>query len=81
MEKVSAKTFFAVLWKGVCQALGWLLGQFGYKRDGKFARCVWGLFATSAAIVMAIIAIGLLRARLAARRAAKTAASSGAAAQ
>ena len=61
MEKVSAKTFFAVLWKGVCQALGWLLGQFGYKRDGKFAHCVWGLFATSAAIVMAIIAIGLLR--------------------
>ena len=57
MEKVSSKTFFTVLWKGVCQALGWFFGLFGYKRDGKFAKCVWGLFATSAAVVMGIIAI------------------------
>lgn len=57
MKKVSAKTFFTVLWRGVCQALGWFFGLFGYKRDGKFAKCVWGLFATSAAVVMGIIAI------------------------
>lgn len=49
--------FFAVVWRGLCQALGWFFGQFGYKRDGNFAKCVWGLFATSAAIVMSIIAI------------------------
>ena len=55
MEKVSAKTFFTVLWRGVCQALGWFFGLFGYKRNGKFAKCVWGLFATSAAIFMFII--------------------------
>ena len=49
--------FFTVMWGGLCQALGWFFGLFGYKRDGKFAKCVWGLFATSAAVVMGIIAI------------------------
>lgn len=57
MKKVSAKMFFTVVWSGVCQALGWFFGLFGYKRDGKFAKCVWGLFATSAAVVTSIIAI------------------------
>lgn len=56
MEKVSAKMFFTVLWKGVCQSFGWFFGLFGYKRDGKFSKCVWGLFATSAAVIMFIIA-------------------------
>lgn len=57
MKKVSTKMFFTVLWKGLRQALGWFFGLFGYKRDGKFAKCVWGLFATSAAIIMCITAI------------------------
>ena len=58
MEKrVSAKLFFTVVWRIVCQVLAWFFGLFGYKRDGKFAKCVWGLFATSAAVVMGIIAI------------------------
>ena len=60
MKKISARTFFSVMWRGVCQALGWFFGLFGYKRDGKFARCVWGLFAISAAIIMGIIAISLI---------------------
>ena len=60
MEKVSAKTFFTVLWRGVCQALGWFFGLFGYKRDGKFAKCVWGLFATSTTIIIAFLAITTL---------------------
>lgn len=51
--------FVAVLWKGICQVLKWFFGLFGYKRDGKFAKCVWGLFAVSAAIVMCFIAIGV----------------------
>lgn len=42
MKRVSAKMFFTVLWRGTCQALGWFFGLFGYKRDGKFAKCVWG---------------------------------------
>ena len=57
MKQISSKMFFTVLWKGLCQALGWFFCLFGYKRDGKYAKCVWGLFATSAAIVMSIIAI------------------------
>ena len=48
--------FFTVLWRGLCQAFGWFCGLFGYKRDGKFAKCVWGLFATSATVAMGIIA-------------------------
>lgn len=60
MKKISAKLFFTVLWRGLCQALGWFFGLFGYKRDGKFAKCVWGLFATSAAVVMLIIAGALV---------------------
>ena len=56
MERVTGKEFFTVMWRGVCQAFGWFFGLFGYKRDGKFAKCVWGLFATSATIVVTIIA-------------------------
>ena len=57
MKKVSAKMFFAVIWRGLCQALGWFFGLFGYKRDGKFAKCVWGLFATSATVTVSIFAL------------------------
>ena len=57
MKKVSAKVFFAVMCKGVCQVLERLMAPFGYKKEGKFAKCVWGLFATSAAVVMCLIAI------------------------
>lgn len=57
MEKVSAKMFFTVLWRGLCQALGWFFRLFDYKKDGKFASCVWGLFATSAAVIVVVIAI------------------------
>lgn len=56
MKKVSCKVFFTVMWRGICQVLGWFFGLFGYKRDGKFAKCVWGLFSISAAIIMALLA-------------------------
>lgn len=52
--------FFTVLWRGLYQALGWFFGLFGYKRDGKFAKCVWGLFATSGAIIMAFFALAIV---------------------
>ena len=51
MKKVSCKVFFTVMWSGIRQSLGWFFGLFGYKRDGKFAKCVWGLFSISAAII------------------------------
>ena len=60
MKRVSARIFFTVLWRGLCQALGWFFGLFGYKRDGMFAKCVWGLFATSAAIIVGFFAIALI---------------------
>lgn len=60
MKKVSVRMFFTVLWKGMCQALGWFFGLFEYKRDSKFAKCVWGLLATNAAIIVGIIAIALV---------------------
>ena len=56
MKKVSAKLFFTVMWRGVCQTLEWFFGLFGYERDGKAAKVVWGLFATSAAVCMTIVA-------------------------
>lgn len=52
--------FFTVLWRGLCQAQGWFFGLFGYKRDGKFAKCVWGLFATSGAIILAFFALVII---------------------
>ena len=60
MKKVSASVFFTVMWRGLCQALGWFFGLFGYKRDGKFAKCVWGLFATSSAVIVALVAVVLV---------------------
>lgn len=56
MKKVSAKLFFSVMWKGVCQSVSWFFGLFGYKRGGKYAKVIWGIFATSAAIFMAMLA-------------------------
>ena len=60
MEKVSTREFFSVLFRGVCQALGWFLSLFGFRRQGKFAKCIWGLFATSAAILASLFAIAAI---------------------
>lgn len=60
MKKVSCKEFFTVMWSGICQVLGWFFGLFGYKRDGKFAKFVWGVFSISAAIIMAFIACAMI---------------------
>ena len=35
MKKITGELFFAVLWKGLTQCLGWFFGLFGYKvREG-----------------------------------------------
>ena len=52
--------FFTVLWRGICQGVGSVLSVFGYKKDGRIARIVWGLFATSAAVIMAVCAFALV---------------------
>ena len=56
MKRVSVELFFTVLWRGVCQALEWFFGLFGYKHDGKYAKIVWGVFATSATILISLYA-------------------------
>ena len=60
MKKVSAKVFFTVVWRGICQTLVWFFGLFGYKRDGRFAKCVWGLFAVSGSLLMAFFAFFII---------------------
>lgn len=60
MKKVSAKLFFTVLWRGLCQAVGWFFGLFRYKKNGKPVKGTWGVFTTCVAIVMAIITISLV---------------------
>ena len=60
MKKVSAKLFFAVLWKGVCQVMGWFFGLFGYKKEGLYACCLWRLFASGVAVVVGIFAVILV---------------------
>ena len=32
MKKVSANLVLAVMWKGICQLLGWFFGLFGYNQ-------------------------------------------------
>lgn len=60
MKRVSAKLFFSVVWKGIKQVVSWFFGLFGYKREGKFAKCVWGLFAISATIITMFVAGALI---------------------
>ena len=56
MKHVTTKEFFSTMWSGVCQAFRWFFGLFGYKKGGKYAKVIWGIFATSAAIFMAVLA-------------------------
>lgn len=60
MKKISARMFFTVMWRGLCQSMGYLMSMFRYKRDGKYAKCIWGLFATSGAIIMAFFALAIV---------------------
>lgn len=59
MKRVTVKEFFTVLWSGLCQVLAWFFGLFGYKRDGKFAKYVWRVFAASMAVIASFLALGL----------------------
>lgn len=60
MKNVSMKKIFSTLWNELLRDLGWLLGLFGYRRDGKFARCVGGLLAVSGAVILASVAVYLV---------------------
>jgi len=60
MKKVSTKLFFAVIWKGVCQATGWFFGLFGYKRQDLVSKVFWYVFAISASVVTLFVALALV---------------------
>ena len=60
MKRVSATLFFAVLCKGLGQALESFLELFGYKKDGQYAKGVWGLFAINVTVIVTILAIVLV---------------------
>lgn len=62
MKKISAKLFFSVLWKGICQAIEWLLGLLGYKREGKVVKFIWRSFAMSATVLLTIFIVVFLMA-------------------
>ena len=62
MKRVSTKLFFSVLWKGICQAIEWLLGLFGYKREGKVVKIIWRTFAMSATVLLTIFIVVFLMA-------------------
>lgn len=60
MDRVSFKMFFSVMWKGICQALLWFFGLFGYNRKGWFAKCVWGLFVLCSMVIVTFFTSSLM---------------------
>ena len=48
---------FASIGRGIKQAARWVAKMFGYKAENKFARVVWYVFATCAAIVALYVAV------------------------
>lgn len=56
MKKISYKLFFAVMWKGLCQAITGICKLFGYKKQGLLAKCVWTIFATLFLLIIACFA-------------------------
>ena len=50
---------FVSIGRGIKQAARWVAKMFGYKAENKFARVVWYVFATSAAVVALCFAVAL----------------------
>lgn len=60
MKKISTSLFFTVMWSGVCQAVGWFFGLFGYKRQDSVSKVFWYVFAISASVVTLFLALALV---------------------
>lgn len=52
---ISFGLFFAVMWRGFCQALKWIGGLFGYKDQSTYGKVVWRIFAGGAAACMFVL--------------------------
>lgn len=55
-RKVSFKMFFALVWRGIWQAVCWVASMFGYKDQTTYGKVVRRVFAGSVAVVAAVIA-------------------------
>lgn len=60
MKKISAKLYFSVLGRGLCQVARWVVNLFWNKKNGVIAKFIWTIFATSAAVLMALLAVVFL---------------------
>jgi len=58
-KKQKSNSFFASIGRGIKQAACWVARMFGYKAENKFARGVWYVFATCAALVALYVAVAL----------------------
>ena len=57
MKKISAKMYFSVLWRGLYQVAQRVVNLCWNKKNGVIAKFVWTVLATSAAVVMTILAV------------------------
>jgi hypothetical protein len=55
----NSNSFFASIGRGIKRAARWVGKMFGYKAENKFAKIVWYVFATSAAIFTVYLAVAL----------------------
>ena len=54
-KRISFKTFFTVLWRGIWQCVEFILKPFGYKREGKFAKNLQKITLTCIAALIVYI--------------------------
>ncbi|MBR3609392.1 MAG: hypothetical protein IKL50_05865, partial [Bacteroidales bacterium] len=59
-KRISLKLFLTVLWRGICQAFGFIPKLLGYKDESTYVRAIWKILITCVAIVATIITCGFL---------------------
>lgn len=60
MKKISARLYFSVLGRGMYQVAQWVVNLFWNKKNGIIAKFMWAILGTSAAVVMALLAIAFI---------------------
>lgn len=59
-NKSKSNSFFTSIGRGIKQAARWVARMFGYKAENKYARILWYMFATSAAVFALIFTTALV---------------------
>ena len=60
MKKISARLYFSVLGRGMYQVAQRVVNLFWNKKNGIIAKFMWAILGTSAAVVMALLAIAFI---------------------